>query len=207
MEIDVAVRDGQEIVLFETKAKALTSKSRTGDMMVFINDYTKSFLALLRQLMRHDRNIKQGLTPLTRTDDDPTAPRITEIAVSPLSYGPASDHVLTNALMRPFVFDNVKRARLDQVTGCDSDLAYWSPRRLSVQGPIVTASRDGAGYRVTLLWVVLSTGILQDVAARVEPFPQGPEHAEQNRRVDATVPGRGGPGAQHLPATCCPAIS
>ena len=49
--------------------------------------------------MRHDRNIKCGLTPLIWPDDDPTALRIAKIAVSPLSYGPASDHVRTNALM------------------------------------------------------------------------------------------------------------
>ena len=110
LEIDVAVRDGREIVLFETKAKALTSKSRTGDMMAFIDDYTKSFLALLRQLVRHDRNIKRGMTPLNLTDDDPIALRITKIAVSPLSYGPASDHVLTNALMH-----SIAQARLDSV--------------------------------------------------------------------------------------------
>ena len=99
LEVDVAARDGQEIVLFETKAKSLTSESRTGDLMAFIDDYTKSFLAMLRQLVRHDQNIKLGLTPLIRPDDDPTALRITKIAVSPLSYGPASDHVRTNALM------------------------------------------------------------------------------------------------------------
>ena len=99
LEIDVGVREGQEIVLFETKTKSLTSVSRTGDIMAFIDDYTKSFLAMLRQLVRHDRNIKRGLTPLIQPDDDPTNLRITKIAVSPLSYGPASDHVPTNALM------------------------------------------------------------------------------------------------------------
>ena len=56
LEIDVAVCDGQKIVLFETKAKSLTSVSRTGDMLAFIDDYTQSFLALLRQLVRHDLN-------------------------------------------------------------------------------------------------------------------------------------------------------
>ena len=47
LEIDVAVRDGREIVLFETKAKSLRAVSRTGDMMAFIVDFTKSFLAAL----------------------------------------------------------------------------------------------------------------------------------------------------------------
>ena len=112
LEMDVAVRDGHEIVLFEAKAKSLTSESRTGDLMAFIDDYTKSFLAMLGQLVRHDRNIKQGLTPITGPDDDATALRITKIAVSPLSYGPASDHVLTNALIH-----SIADARLDSVQG------------------------------------------------------------------------------------------
>ncbi len=82
------MRDGHEIVLFETKKKALTSKSRTGDMMAFIDDYTRSFLATLRQLVRHDRNIKRGLTPLNRIDDDLIALRVTKIAASPVSLRP-----------------------------------------------------------------------------------------------------------------------
>ena len=80
--------------------------------MAFIDDYTKSFLVMLRQLVRHDRNIKQGLTPLTGADDDPTALRITKIAVSPLSYGAASDHVLANALLH-----SIADARLHSAEG------------------------------------------------------------------------------------------
>ena len=112
LEIDLAGRDGLDIVLFESKAKSLTSKARTGDMMAFVDDYTKSFLALLGQLVRHDRNIKRGLTPLTEDDDDPGALCVAKVAVSPLSYGPASDHVLTNALMHA-----IAGARLDSVDG------------------------------------------------------------------------------------------
>ena len=112
LEIDGAVRDGQEIVVFEAKAKMLTSDSRTGNMMAFIDDYTKSFLALLRQLVRHDWNIKRGLTPLTVADDVAAALRVTKIAVSPLSYGPASDHFLTNALMH-----SIAQARLTAIDG------------------------------------------------------------------------------------------
>ena len=99
LEIDIAVRDGNDIVLFEAKAKMLTNVARAGDMMKFLNDYTNSFLALLRQLVRHDRNIKRGRSPLTGPDDDLTALRVTKIAVSPLSFGPVSDHLLSNALM------------------------------------------------------------------------------------------------------------
>ena len=111
-EFDVAVRDGQEIVLFEAKAKMLTSDARTGDMMKFLDDYTKSFLALLRQLVRHERNIKCGRTPLTGRSDDPTALHVTKIAVSPLSFGPASDYFLSNALMNA-----IAQARLASTAG------------------------------------------------------------------------------------------
>ena len=68
-------------------------------MMKLLSDYTNSFLALLQQLARHDRNIRRGLTPLTDPDGDLAALRVTKIAVSPLSFGPASDHLLSNALM------------------------------------------------------------------------------------------------------------
>ena len=107
LEIDVAVRDGHEIVLFETKAKSLRAVSRTGDMMAFIEDFTKSFMALLLQLVRHDRNIKRGLTPLAGDGEDLATLRITKVAVSPLSYGPVSDHLLSNALFR-----SIAQARL-----------------------------------------------------------------------------------------------
>lgn len=112
LEIDVAVRDGQEIVLFETKAKSLRSVSRTGDMMSFIEDYTKSIMALLRQLVRHEYNIKRGLTSLTSTDEKCDALAITKVAVSPLSYGPSSDHVMANSL-----FCSIAKARLSSVDG------------------------------------------------------------------------------------------
>ncbi len=99
LEIDIAARDEQEIILFECKAKSLTEKARTRDIMAFIDDYTKSFLSLLGQLVRHDQNIKCGLTPLTQDGENPHALRITKIAVSPLSYGPVSHHVLVKSLM------------------------------------------------------------------------------------------------------------
>ena len=100
LEIDIAVRDGAEIVLFETKAKSLRAVSRTGDMMAFIDDLTKSFMALVRQLVRHDRNLRRGLTALAGVDGDLDGLRVFKVAVSPLSYGPASDHVLSSSLFR-----------------------------------------------------------------------------------------------------------
>ncbi len=159
LEVDVAVRDGEEIVLFETKAKALTSKSRTGDMMAFIDDYTKSFLAMLIQLLRHDRNIKRGLTPLNRTDDDPAALRVRKIAVSPLSYGPASDHVLTNALIHSFL-----QARIDAVDGDPEHVRITNAFNKAIGQTVklisqVAPSKDGqvdlAVYMMGISWLDL----------------------------------------------------
>ena len=89
--------------LFETKAKSLTRASRSGDMIAFLDDYTKSYLSLLKQLVRHDRHMKNDLTPLTITGEDLDAASVMKVAVSPLSYGPASDKVLANALMGSMV--------------------------------------------------------------------------------------------------------
>ena len=112
LDIDVAVREGPELILFEAKSKSLTSNARTGDTMAFLLDYTNSFLALVRQLVRHERNIKAGLTPLTGREDGIDAVRITKVAVSPLCYGPSSDHVLAGSLFRAIV-----QARLRSTTG------------------------------------------------------------------------------------------
>lgn len=71
-EIDVATRENDRIVLFESKAKSLTAKSRSGDMMAFFSDYTDSYLAILEQLVRHEVHLRQGLTPLTRNDEKST---------------------------------------------------------------------------------------------------------------------------------------
>ena len=103
LEIDVATRTGQQIVLFETKAKSLTRASRSGDMIAFLDDYTKSYLSLLKQLVRHDRHLKNDLTPLTTTGEDLDAVSVMKVAVSPLSYGPVSDKFLANTLLGSIV--------------------------------------------------------------------------------------------------------
>ena len=99
LEIDIATRTGPQIVLFETKSKSLTRTSRSGDMVEFLSDYTKSYLSLLKQLVRHDRWLKKGYTPLTENGEDPQTISVMKVAVSPLSYGPASDKVLANLLL------------------------------------------------------------------------------------------------------------
>ena len=159
LEIDLAVRDADEIVLFESKAKSLTSKARTGDVMAFVDDYTKSFLSLLGQLVRHDQNVKRGLTPLTEGDDDPGALRVAKVAVSPLSYGPASDHVLTNALMHA-----IADARLDSVDGDPHRVRILETFNKSVERSIGTIDRiaprqdgkvDMVGYLMRVSWLDL----------------------------------------------------
>ena len=156
LEVDVAVRDGHEIVVFETKAKSLTSEARTGELMAFIDDYTKSFLAMLEQLVRHDRNIERGLTTLTRPDDDPTELRITKIAVSPLSYGPASDHVRTNALIH-----SMAQARLVAADEAHEHAktikAFNNKLERCIKGIDQIASRehgeiDMVGYLIGVFW-------------------------------------------------------
>ena len=158
-EIDAAVRDGNEIVVFESKAKSLTSRARTGDMMAFIDDYTKSFLALVGQLVRHDQNIEHGLTPLTDHDEDLGALRITKIAVSPLSYGPVSDHLVANTLL-----SSIMHARLVPVQG-DPDhtriLKAFNKKLDQITRDIATVATkehgeiDLFGYFIDLFWLDL----------------------------------------------------
>ena len=106
-EMDIVVQERQEIILFETKAKSLTSRSRAGDVVQFIDDYVKSFLALLRQLVRHERHVRACRSPLDLSGVDPRTVRVTKVAVSPLSYGPAADHSLAGILFR-----SIAQARL-----------------------------------------------------------------------------------------------
>jgi hypothetical protein len=99
-ELDAATREDNKIVLIETKAKSLTSKARLGDMFAFFSDYADSFLAMLEQLARHERHFSEGSSPLSETGDNIADIRLLKVAVSPLSYGPLSDKVLTGNALR-----------------------------------------------------------------------------------------------------------
>lgn len=110
-EIDVAARDGEQIVLIETKGKMLTHRSRSGDMLAFLNDYSDSFLHMLSQLIRHENHLTQGRTSLGTADEVASMLPPIKIAVSPLSHGPLSDKVLSNNLVR-----SVVRAKFDVAT-------------------------------------------------------------------------------------------
>ena len=141
LEIDLATRYDQDLVLFESKAKSLTSASRSGDMMAFIDDYTKSYLSLLRQHVRNERNLKRGLTSLTETFEDPNSLRIVKVLVSPLCYGPASDKVLADGLFRSIAFarleainQSAKNVRIvdefnQTIENIMSDLQHIAPRK------------------------------------------------------------------------------
>jgi hypothetical protein len=101
-EIDVATREDDRVVLFETKAKSLTAPARSGDPMAFHVDYTDSYLSIVQQLVRHEAHLRQGLTPLTVPCEICHDFRPLKIAVSPLSYGPISDKMLASSLLRSF---------------------------------------------------------------------------------------------------------
>ncbi|MYF60270.1 MAG: hypothetical protein F4179_01120 [Gammaproteobacteria bacterium] len=159
LEIDVAVRENQQIVLFETKAKSLTSEARLGDVMTFIDDYTKSFLTLVTQLVRHDRNIRRGLTPLVEKDAIPRDLHITKVAVSPLSYGPASDQVLQNALLHSMI-----RARLGSVKKDPQHIRILTAfndtiAQIARMADLIAITRNGeidlVRYFIQLSWVDL----------------------------------------------------
>ncbi|NLR98093.1 hypothetical protein HGP17_14860 [Rhizobium sp. P38BS-XIX] len=95
-QLDVGTRDEGALVLFETKAKSLTAKARSGIIYSGFIDYADSFLAMLKQLVRHDFYLrKTGLPPLTSGDDKTEDLTVFKVAVSPLSYGPIMDRLLT----------------------------------------------------------------------------------------------------------------
>lgn len=102
-EFDVATRDNDQITLIETKGKVLTSKSRSGDMFAFFDDYTKSFLSMLSQLVRHEIHVREGRTPLNIDGEAADELRPPKIAISPLSYGPVCDKMLSGSLIRSMV--------------------------------------------------------------------------------------------------------
>ncbi len=141
LEIDLATRNGKEVILFETKAKSLTAASRSGDMMAYIEDYMKSFLSLVKQLIRHDRNLKKGLTPITEAGENLDAIRVTKVAVSPLCYGPASDKLLAGSLLRSILSAQFEPVNPDSknskilkklnrtVHEIKSDLQQFAPRK------------------------------------------------------------------------------
>ena len=68
-------------------------------MFAFFKDYSSSLLRMLSQLVRHEIHLKQGHTPLTSTEEAIGNFRPIKVAVSPLSYGPVSDKMLSSNLI------------------------------------------------------------------------------------------------------------
>ena len=100
LQLDVGTRDDGALVLFETKAKSLTAKARSGIVYSGFTDYADSFLAMLNQLVRHDYYLRSTGLPLLTSDNDKTGDlTIFKVAISPLSYGPMMDRLLTAAAM------------------------------------------------------------------------------------------------------------
>ena len=156
LEIDVATRECKDIVLFEVKAKSLTSKSQSGDVFSFVEDFQESFLRLIEQLARNDLNFKRGVTPLTQEDEDTSTLQVIKVAVSPLSYGPASDHVRSSALIHA-----IGQARFDVVNGSEKQKNVMNSFNKKVEqifriidcvAPRTKGQIDRHRYMMQVLW-------------------------------------------------------
>ncbi|MCH4550635.1 hypothetical protein MK632_33565 [Rhizobium changzhiense] len=164
LEIDVGAREGNQVVFFETKAKSITAMARSGDLMAFFSDYTKSFLAMLKQLVRHDSSLRKGLTPLAGKEEDLDQLRSFKVAVSPLSYGPASDNMLGSSLVRSFL--NVRLHPLEindrnQKITDDFNKAFDDIRTLITDVVPIGADgkRDAFAYFIDVIWVDLGQAL------------------------------------------------
>ena len=151
-EIDVAAKVGNHVLLIETKAKMLTSKSRTVDMIAFLKDYTDSYLRLLKQLVQHDRSLTEGLTPLTTDGEDTSELRVTKVAVSPLSFGPSSDSSLASVMLCA-----VANARFESLTDNPDDTAVVAELNTAIEEImqlIPEADRVNLfGYMMGVIWL------------------------------------------------------
>lgn len=158
-EFDAATRHEDRIVLIETKGKMLTRQSRSGDMFSFFRDYSDSFLRMLSQLVRHEINLRAGDTPLTSPGEAVDDLRPVKVAVSPLSYGPASDKALSNTVIRSLV-----GAKLSVVTPDRENeriIAAFNKRTASLLDDIVQMApkKDGLAelfpYLIDVFWLDL----------------------------------------------------
>jgi|GEM_PF-2455239 len=113
-EVDVAARTGNRITLIETKSKPLTAMGQVAGSAMFYQDYAKSYLPMLKQLLRHEKYVKEGQTELLNSDETVEDLRIEKIAVSPVSFGPVGDRMLTTHLHSAFF-----KAKVSPVSGCD----------------------------------------------------------------------------------------
>ena len=96
-EFDLAAQTGSEITLIEIKNKSLTRKSESGDGLSFLEDISKSVFPLVFQLARHEKHVREKLTPLT-TSFPGCELSINKIAVSTLTYGAVSDNLFLKSI-------------------------------------------------------------------------------------------------------------
>ena len=101
-DLDVACVENDSIVFFETKAKALTSEAKRFDIMKMYGDFADSYVYMLKQLSRSENHFNKKSSPLNKEFENSSPKNILKIAVSPLSYGPISDKVLLNGIIRSF---------------------------------------------------------------------------------------------------------
>lgn len=108
-EFDLATQTGSEITLMEIKNKSLTRKSESGDGLSFLDDLSKSVFPLVFQLARHEKHIREKLTPLN-TAFSSSELSITKIAVSTLTYGAVTDNLFLKS-----IFVALSEARLSAI--------------------------------------------------------------------------------------------
>ena len=166
MEMDIACRDDDRIVMLETKAKSLTNASRQTGSFTYISDFTKSFLFILKQLMEHERYIISGHNPLVAEGEDHSNFRPLKIAVSPLSFGQLSDKVLAGSIITGML-----SAELTCVEGRNSgeniatirkfNKAYADVKELLIE--LAPKDKDGlaqiAPYLIDVFWVDLGQAL------------------------------------------------
>ncbi len=96
-EFDLAAQTGSEITIIEIKNKSLTKQSESGDGLSFLDDLSKSIFPLIFQLARHEKHIREELTPLNSAFLDSEL-SITKIAVSTLTYGSVTDNLFLKSI-------------------------------------------------------------------------------------------------------------
>jgi hypothetical protein len=158
-ELDVATRDEDRIVRIETKGKSLTKRSRSGDMFAFFQDYSDSFLAMLAQLVRHEVHLRQGQTPLTAQDEAVADLRPVKVAVSPLSYGPVSDKLLSGSILRSLVGARLVLVAPDQANQKIIDAFNRRTEGVIADMAVVAPKKDGLAdlfpYLIDVFWLDL----------------------------------------------------
>jgi hypothetical protein len=158
-EFDVATRDGDRIVLIETKGKSLTQQSRSGDMFAFFQDYSDSFLVMLKQLIRHEVHLRHGRTPLTAPNEAIADLRPVKVAVSPLSYGPVTDKSLSSSVLRSLVGASLTLIAPDQRNQKIIDALNKRVESVIDSMVLVAPKKDGLAdlfpYLIDVFWLDL----------------------------------------------------